>query len=108
MQVKADCNWHFRSDDFAHAAQEFAFAIAMRIGDHRAMQIEIHHICVCFANTIANRASDTLERVVGDFCRWARRRPRGRNQFVFIAHLGHEARDRNVLVLKALEDFIAN
>ncbi len=44
VQVEADDQRQIRADHFAHAGENFAFAIVEVLGHHRAVQIEINRV----------------------------------------------------------------
>ena len=44
VQVEAGDDRRAQSDDVAHAREQLAFAVVQVLGNHRAMQIEVHAV----------------------------------------------------------------
>jgi hypothetical protein len=44
VQVEAGDDRHFRADDAAHAREQLAFAVVDVLGDHRAVQAQVHGV----------------------------------------------------------------
>ena len=44
VQVEARDDRHARPDHLAHAREQLAFAVVEMLGDHRAVQVEVHAV----------------------------------------------------------------
>ncbi len=88
MQVEADHQRNIVADHLSHAGEDFAFAVVVMLGHHRAVQVEIDRIeLACRCKAVDHRLGDALEGVLGDM-RTGRRRRKDRRDEVPTLGLG--------------------
>ncbi len=106
VQVETDHQRQVRSDQLAHAREQFALPVVKVFGHHGAMKIEINTVerSRC-RDAVDDHGRDALKGIFADVSRRTRRAPHRRHQFpVSRFSFGDEARKPNIDV----PDFLKN
>ncbi len=85
MQVQAGDDRHVRAHRRTQPGQQFAFAVVVLVGHHRAVQVQIDRVGPLCARGVHDLAGDALERIGGHMRRRAGAGPDHRQQFRLVA-----------------------
>ena len=67
MQIKADDDGDFITNDCSNASKKFTFAVLKGLSHHRAMQIQINTVDAWISpDTVQNHFRDSIKRIIGD------------------------------------------